>query len=85
MHRWMLRTGPEDVPPGPVRGAVGSVQRAHSACAADSDPAAVESPLDPDPGQGQQAAAAERLHGLAAGRGDLPLASPGQNQNSCHI
>lgn len=81
----MLRTGPGHVPPGPVWGAVGSGHGAHVApvCApaAGSDPAAVESPLDLDPGQGEQAAATERLHGLAAGRGDLPLALPGQNNN----
>lgn len=72
-----------DVPPGPVRGPVGPGHRAHlgavGAAAAGSDPAAVEPPLEPDPGPGQQPAAAAGLHGLAAGRRDLPLALPGQN------
>lgn len=71
-----------DVTPGPVWGAVGPGHRAHlcpvRAIAAGADPAAVEPPLEPDPGQREQPAAAEGLHGLAAGRRDFPLAFPGE-------
>lgn len=71
-----------DVAPASVRGAVGLGRRAHlgpvRAPAAGADPAAVEPPLEPDPGQREQPAAAEGLHGLAAGRRDLPLALPGE-------
>jgi len=70
-----------DVPPGSVRGAVGLGHGAHigphRAPAAGSDPSAVEPPLEPDPGQGVLPAAAEGFNGLAAGRGDFPLAVPG--------
>lgn len=72
-----------DVTHGPVWGAVGSGHRAHidpvRALAAGADPAAVEHPLEPDPGQREQPAAAEGLHGLAAGRRDFPLALPGES------
>lgn len=65
-----------------VRGTVGSGHCAHirtvRAAAAGAHPPAVEPPLEPDAGQGEQPAAAEGLHGLAAGGGDLPLAVPGK-------
>lgn len=71
-----------DVPPGSVRGAVGPGHCAHlsavRALAAGADPAAVEPPLESDPGQREQPAAAEGVHGLAAGRRDFPLAVPGE-------
>lgn len=74
-----------DVAPGPVRGAVGPGHRAHldtvGAAATGAHPAAVEPPMEPDAGQKLRAAAAQRLHGLAAGRGDLPLALPGERDN----
>lgn len=71
-----------DVTPGSVWGSVGFGHRAHlgplRAPAAGADPAAVEPPLEPDPGQREQPAAAERLHGMATGRRDVPLALPGE-------
>lgn len=70
---------PQDVS---VRGTVGSGHRAHvravRAAAVGAHPPAVEPPLEPDAGQGEQSAAAEGLHGLAAGGRDLPLAVPGE-------
>lgn len=72
-----------DVIPGPVWGAVGPGHCAHlgpvRALAAGADPAAVEPPLEPDPGQREQPAAAEGLNGLAASRRDFPLAVPGES------
>ena len=88
-HRWMLgnRTVFGDVfGCSAVRGSVSPGGRAHlravRAAAAGSDPPAVDPPLDSDPGQGEQSAAAQRLHGLAAGRGDFPLAVPGERYHT---
>lgn len=71
-----------DDPFGTVWGAVGSGDSSHlgavCALAAGADPTAVEPPLELDAGQRQQSAAAERLHGLAAGRRDAALAVPGK-------
>lgn len=71
-----------DVAPASVWSAVGLGHRAHFASlrgpAAGTDPAAVEPPLESDPGQREPPAAAERLHGLATGRRDFPLVVPGK-------
>lgn len=62
----------------------GAGHRAHvaavAAAAARLNAAAVELPLEPDAGQKVRAAAAQRFHGLAAGRGDLPVAVSGERR-----
>lgn len=67
----------------------GPGHRAHVAAvvaaAAGADAAAVELPLEPDAGQKLRAAAAQRLHGLAAGRGDVPVAVSGERRTDIGI
>lgn len=58
---------------------------AAAAAAAGLNPAAVEPPLEPYAGQEVRAAAARRLHGLAAGRGDLPVAVSGERRTGTGI
>lgn len=64
--------------------AVGAGHRAHgaavAAAAAGADAAVVELPLEPDARQKLRPASSRRLHGLAAGRGDLPVAVPGERR-----
>lgn len=79
--RCMLGVG-HVLPSGPVWSAVSTGDSAHvtavRAPAAGSDSATVDFALDLDSGQDQFSATAQRLHGLAYGGRDLPLALPGE-------